>query len=168
MKQDRPFRSLSRSEQISVLAMSLLALIPVFIICAGYVLTTAPFFPPVAIMPSFGLLLFLLFSLYRPTQLPLIWTLPIGVFADLMLSMPVGVNALGLPLFMIALTYVEFEDEAHSLGRGLGTGRALHSDLPAAYMDAVQIFGAGGPAAAVHDAGRGDHRGISARRLPVR
>ena len=107
MSLDRPFRSLSTGEKLALFVVSLKTLIPFLIAAVGFMVTTAPFFPPLPVVPNVGLLLVFLFALYRPTQLPVWGGVPLGVVADLMLGMPVGANALLLPLFMLAIIFVD-------------------------------------------------------------
>ena len=104
---DRPFRSLTTGEKVLLFVVSLKALIPFLAAAVGFLLTTIPFFPPLPLVPNFGLALVFLFALYRPYQLAPWAAMPLGVIADLFLGMPVGANALLLPLFMIAIIFVD-------------------------------------------------------------
>ena len=107
MRPDRPFRSLSTGEKLAYLLVSVIALIPFLVALSGFLLSTVPLFPPVPVVPNFGLALVFLFALYRPTQIPPWAAVPLGAAADLLYSLPLGVNAVGLPLFMAAVIWID-------------------------------------------------------------
>ena len=107
MSEARPFRSLTPREQAGSLARSFLGLLPFLVAAFGFLLTTIPFFPPIALVPDIGLALVYLFSLYRPTQLPVWTTVPLGVIADALLGYPMGAHALALPILALAVEYVD-------------------------------------------------------------
>lgn len=103
----RPYRSLSTGEKAALFIGNMRRAIPFLATVFGFLLTTIPFFPPLAVIPNFGLLLLFLFALYRPSQLAAWSAVPLGLIADLFLNMPLGANALLMPLFMLAIYYVD-------------------------------------------------------------
>ena len=108
MIEDRPIRSMSAGERLTFLFLGALrALVPILLVAFAFLLMTVPFFPPLALAPNFGLTLVFLFALYRPAQLPVWTSMPLGAFADLLLGMPFGANALLLPLFMLAVIFID-------------------------------------------------------------
>nr|WP_279380274.1 rod shape-determining protein MreD [Sphingosinicella soli] len=77
------------------------------VVIIAFAVMTLPMFAPLPVMPNFGLLLVLLWTLYRPQQMPE-WTgLPMGLVGDILLGTPVGTNGLLLPLFMILVRYAD-------------------------------------------------------------
>lgn len=73
---DRAERVLTRKAVASILAGSLVTLLPV--------VATVPFLPP------FGLLMFLGWRLLRPGALPVWAAAPLGLFDDLVSGQPLG------------------------------------------------------------------------------
>lgn len=103
----RTSRQLSARERLLLFIRRLSPLIPVLIVAAGLILSVAPIFTPLPSWPNFGLVLIFLFALYRPSQLPIWLSVPLGVFADIVFAMPLGANALLFPLFMIAVIWMD-------------------------------------------------------------
>ncbi|MBV7256937.1 rod shape-determining protein MreD [Pacificimonas sp. WHA3] len=103
----RPSGSLSFLERSGNWLRSLRVVIAPIVVAAGLILSAAPVFTPLASWPNFALVLVYLYALYRPNQLAA-WTgVPLGVLADIVFAMPVGANALLMPLFMIAVQWVD-------------------------------------------------------------
>lgn len=76
---------------------------PMIVVGLAYVVMTVPMFAPLPVMPNLALLLVLLWTLYRPQQMPP-WTGFIaGLAGDILLGTPVGANALLMPLFMVGI-----------------------------------------------------------------
>ena len=81
--------------------------IPLIVVVVAYMVMTLPMFAPLPVMPNLALLLVLLWTLYRPQQMPE-WTgLPMGIAGDILLGTPVGANGLLLPLFMMLVRYAD-------------------------------------------------------------
>lgn len=75
--------------------------LPMLAVILATVVMTLPIFAPLPVMPNLALLLVLLWSLYRPQQMP-DWTGFIaGLASDILLGAPIGANALLMPLFMV-------------------------------------------------------------------
>ncbi|MBZ6379163.1 MULTISPECIES: rod shape-determining protein MreD [Pacificimonas] len=107
VKADRPFRSLSTGEQVMLLVSGLFSVVPFLVALLAFLIGTIPLFPPIALVPNVGLVLMFLFALYRPSQLPVWAAVPLGVAVDLLHSFPLGVHAVALPLFMLAVQWVD-------------------------------------------------------------
>lgn len=81
--------------------------VPMIVVIAAFFAMTLPIFAPLPVMPNVALLLVLLWTLYRPQQMPE-WTgLPMGLAGDILLGTPVGANGLLLPLFIVLVRYVD-------------------------------------------------------------
>ncbi|MHB9879233.1 rod shape-determining protein MreD [Pacificimonas sp. ICDLI1SI03] len=103
----RPWGSLSNRERGTIVASSLRAFIAPIIVFVGLCLSTAPLFTPWPAWPNLGLALVFLYALYRPNQLPVWAAMPLGIVADVVFAMPLGVNAVLLPLFMLAIIWMD-------------------------------------------------------------
>ena len=80
---------------------------PMLVVVLATVLMTLPVFTPLPVMPNIALLLVLLWTLFRPQQMP-DWTgFLAGLASDMLLATPIGANALLMPLFMVAVAFVD-------------------------------------------------------------
>jgi rod shape-determining protein MreD len=96
-----PWRQMTRAERARWLWDHWKLGLPMLVVIAAYMAMTAPMFAPMPLMPNLALLLVLLWTLYRPQQMP-DWTGFIAGFAgDVFLGTPIGANALLMPLFMV-------------------------------------------------------------------
>lgn len=81
--------------------------LPMIVVILAYMVMTVPMFAPLPVMPNIALLLVLLWTLYRPAQMP-DWTGFIaGLAGDIFLGTPIGANALLMPLFMITVARID-------------------------------------------------------------
>ncbi|MGB3723052.1 MAG: rod shape-determining protein MreD [Pacificimonas sp.] len=103
----QPWTQMSARDRGLAAIRRLSPLIPFAIIVMGLILSAAPVFTPVAGWPNFGLVVLFLFALYRPYQLPVWMAVPLGICADIVFAMPLGVNAVLMPLFMLAVIWVD-------------------------------------------------------------
>jgi len=133
---DRNDRVLTRKAVLSILAGSLVTLIPV--------VASVPFLPP------FGLLMFLGWRLLRPGALPVWAAAPLGLFDDLVSGQPLGnavlmwqICSLMLDLVDTRLVTRDFWQDwvlaAGSVALCLVAGRVFASNL-SAQVDAALVF----------------------------
>ncbi len=81
--------------------------IPMIVVMLAFMAMTLPIFTPLPAMPNLGLLMVLLWTLYRPQQMPTWSGFLAGLAGDVFLGAPMGANALLTPLFMIAIQAVD-------------------------------------------------------------
>jgi len=133
---DREERALTRKVVGSILAGSLVTLLPV--------VATVPFLPP------FGLLMFLAWRLLRPGALPVWAAAPLGLFDDLVSGQPLGSAVLLWQLCSLMLDLVDTRLFARNFWQDwllaggaiavcLFTGRAFATSL-SAHVDTVLLF----------------------------
>ena len=95
----------SRIEQIQ--SPTKMLAIPIASVLLGSVITTLPFLATQALLPPFGLMVFLAWRLLRPRLLPM-WTgLPFGMFDDIFSGQPFGSAALIWSLSMLAIELLD-------------------------------------------------------------
>ena len=81
--------------------------LPMLVVVIAYMAMTMPMFAPLPVMPNIALLLVLLWTLYRPQQMP-DWTGFIaGLAGDIFLGTPIGANAMLMPLFMVGVHFAD-------------------------------------------------------------
>lgn len=81
--------------------------LPMLVVILAYMAMTVPIFAPLPVMPNIALLLVLLWTLYRPQQMP-DWTGFIaGLAGDIFLGTPIGANAMLMPLFMAGIAFTD-------------------------------------------------------------
>jgi rod shape-determining protein MreD len=81
--------------------------LPMIAVIMATMVMTVPIFTPLTVMPNLALLLVLLWTLYRPQQMP-DWTGFIaGLAGDVFLGTPIGANALLMPLFMLLVAVAD-------------------------------------------------------------
>ncbi|MGN5374138.1 rod shape-determining protein MreD [Sphingomonas hankookensis] len=133
---DRAERVLTRKVVVSILAGSLVTLLPV--------VATVPFLPP------FGLLMFLSWRLLRPGALPVWAAAPLGMFDDLVSGQPLGSAVLLWQLCSLMLDLVDtrlvtrdfWQDwllAGGAIALCLVAGRAFATSL-SAHVDTVLLF----------------------------
>ncbi|MGB7405988.1 MAG: hypothetical protein WA906_09875 [Pacificimonas sp.] len=105
--QPQQWRSLDYGRQEAGWIRASRAMVAPLVVILGMIVTAAPIFTPIALWPNFALALVFLYALYRPTQLPAWTAVPLGALADLIFGLPLGANAVLLPLFMIAIIWVD-------------------------------------------------------------
>jgi len=83
------------------------ALVPALTCVAGLFLMTLPVITLSPALPHLGLLAVLIWALFHPSLMPPYAALPVGVVADAMLGLPIGVNGTLMPLLTIAVGSIE-------------------------------------------------------------
>ena len=106
--------------------------IPVASVFIGSMITTLPFIETQAVLPPFGLMMFLAWRLMRPGLWPMWAGLPFGMFDDMFSGQPFGSAALLWSLIMLVLEIID--------------SRAVWRDhlqdwLIASFMIAIAILG---------------------------
>lgn len=133
---DRNDRVLTRKAVLSIMAGSLMTLIPV--------VASVPFLPP------FGLLMFFGWRLFKPGALPVWAAAPLGLFDDLVSGQPLGSAALLWQICSLMLDLVDTRLVARdfwqdwllaggSIGLCLTAGRVFASSL-SAHVDTALLL----------------------------
>lgn len=66
-----------------------------------------PLVTTLPVLPDAGLALLLAWRLYRPDMLAPWAALPLGIIADILAGLPIGISATVWPLVLLALTFIE-------------------------------------------------------------
>lgn len=127
-RQSRSYESRLNREQSPLRMLA----IPIFSVLLGSMVTTLPFIETQAVLPPFGLMIFLAWRLLRPGLWPTWAGLPFGMFDDVFSGSPFGSAALIWSLIMIAIELID--------------SRAVWRDhfqdwLIASFMIVIALFG---------------------------
>lgn len=104
----RPMRQMEKHKQSDEIAQSWTILVPALSI-VGIILFSAvvPLVTTQAVLPDLGLALLISWRLYRPDLLAPWAGLPLGIIADILTGLPVGISATAWPAILLALTLIE-------------------------------------------------------------
>jgi rod shape-determining protein MreD len=81
--------------------------IPIITVCLGSMITAMPVIEAQAILPPFGLMIFIAWRLLRPGLWPMWAGLPFGMFDDIFSGQPFGSAALIWSLFMLSIQIID-------------------------------------------------------------
>lgn len=98
MNIDAPYRLKSREERIRWWTGQWQRLLPTLVTLALILLMTMPVFPALLVLPQLGLLGVFVWAMFQPGLMPPWLAFFLGLASDLLFGLPLGVNALLLPL----------------------------------------------------------------------
>lgn len=98
-----PWRTMRREERVGWLAGHWRLAVPALVTLAATLLMSFPLFTPSPVLPHLAMLSVLIWALFQPQLMPPWLALPLGLVADAALGLPLGVNALALPLLALVV-----------------------------------------------------------------
>jgi rod shape-determining protein MreD len=81
--------------------------VPLLLTAVATLLMTVPLVSASPLLPHLPLLFVLVWTVFQPSLMPAWGALVIGILADAVLGLPIGVNAALLPLLVIGMTALE-------------------------------------------------------------
>lgn len=104
---NQPWATLSPEERLAIRVARWRRMVPALTCLFALFVMTVPIVTSVPVMPHLALLTILVWGLFQPALMPPHVALLLGVLTDAVLGLPLGVNALLMPLTAIVIAALE-------------------------------------------------------------